>query len=241
MPDQHIIDAIEHAFKFMERRATVIEAIIASHRREFGEQVVEPSIDAICLGMVSLAALGKYRFEAETDKYNEQFRRLLKNYCSPLFVDRVSIPELLDRAREFGVSANVVQAVRCRYPLPMDAQKYDPNSDPIVADFIAFSKVKKLEIKPRDLARFEHSAIIYKKYRNPIVHALQIADGDEPLNMWHARPGIFYSNKLKANKSGTLESSRQFGVSDDFVLLLLREAIENLRAWCISEGKYIFR
>ncbi|MHB8415753.1 MAG: hypothetical protein ACYDB1_10290 [Acidiferrobacteraceae bacterium] len=241
MPDQYLIDAIERAFQFMGRRATIIEAIIASHRREFGEQAVEPSIDAICLGMVSLAALGKYRFGAETDKYGEQFRRLLKNYCSPSFEDRISIPEFLDNAHSGGICANAIEAVRRRYPIPIDGEEYDPHKDPIVADFTTFVNTAKIEIKPRDLARFEHSHLIYKKYRNPIVHALQIADGNEPLNLWHNRPCIFYSNQDQATKSGTLESSRKFGVTDDFVLLLLREAIKNLQAWCISKGEYIFR
>ena len=238
--DTFLNASINHAFEFMERRAKVIEKTIALHREVFGMAVVEPSIDAICLGMVSLAALGKYRFKAETKSYRDQFRKLLKEYCGPLFEDRISIPDFLDRAHYNGAPTPASLEVRRCYALPIGAQKYDPNNDPIVAAFITFLGTKQLVVKPSDLESSEYSTIIYKKYRNPIVHALQIADGDEPLNMWHDRPGVFYSSKLKPSDAGTLEPSYQLGVTDDYVLMLFREAIKNLRDWCISEGKHIF-
>lgn len=233
---------INHAFDFMERRERVIAEVIASHRSEFGQTVVQSSIDAICLSMVSLAALAEYRYEAEVGKgkYPEQFCKLLKNYCGAVFSDRISIPELLQDPRAMERAPDIVAAVRGRYSLPMGGYLYRPTDDPSLDQVEAFLSGTEITIPPGMLAKYEHSRLIYTKYRNPVVHTLEIADGNEPCNMWHERPGIFYENRIKPPQGPLPESIRLFGVTDDFVLALLHETIVCLRSWCLKDGKYIF-
>ncbi len=79
--------AVGNAFCSLERRSRVVARLIEENRAEFGAEVREPSIDALCVAMVSLATLAKYRFESQADKCPEQFHLLLSTHCKQTFTD----------------------------------------------------------------------------------------------------------------------------------------------------------
>jgi hypothetical protein len=233
---------VSRAFQYMRRRAEVISGLIEGHRTAFGN-VPEPSIDAICLTMVCLAALAKFRYQGEINarQYASQFRHLLRDYGAPLFEDRISIPELA-RSDPFGsLPSRAIQDLVQAFPEAPPASKHDLERDPPVEAASSRIRAAGFTVKAEDLERFTYSSIIYRKYRNPVIHALNIADGNEPRNMWFGRPGLFYANSLGyARGAACLISVRSLGVTDEYLLALMTQIVQDLEKWCMSEERNIF-
>jgi hypothetical protein len=236
----YVNEGIDHAFGFMKRRAAVVAHLIERHQTEFGGP--ESSIDAICLSMVSLAALAKFRYQQEVGpgNYRAQFRKLLRNYGGDLFSDRLSIPELVQHGPYDGITQTAIDALTRSFPLAGQSMNHALDRDPTVAAAMTELASKAILLSSSDLERFEYSTIIYRKYRNPVIHALNIADDDEPRNMWFGRPGLFYANKLRTNPNRETVAVRLLGVTDEYLLDLLREITQNLRSWCLNERRNIF-
>jgi hypothetical protein len=59
--------------------------------------------------------------------------------------------------------------------------------------------------------------------------------------MWFDAPGIFYANRIRLGASeGQDGTMRRLGVTDVYLLDLLRETTQNLRSWCLNERRNIF-
>ena len=228
---------IGRAFDSIDRRARVVERLIADHRSEFGENTREPSIDAICISMVSLAAMAKYRFESVTGRAPEQFRSLLNHYAPASFVDRVSVPEMT-QFYSSTFPSTFLASVRRSFSQGLPASMYSPSSDPTVVEFLEWMRNAGIA-EPRELWRVFHSSLIYAKYRNPVLHGLRIADGDEPYNMWFGQPEVYYSNRHLPHGAPD-EQGRLFGVTDRYLLRVLQEVSVRLREWCLREERWIF-
>lgn len=228
-------------YDYFDRRAAIIDGLFAGD---------EYSIDAIALSALVLSSLAEWRFRAEIpdghEKDQRRFRALLANHCRSSFVNRISIPEMLRQVKRDVQFSALDAPIRGRFPIaPMGARRR-AEEDPIVSEFTAWASEQAPTV-PEALLHYDYAGCIFKLYRNPVIHELRVAWGREArytgLEATEERT-IFYSNHAAMSDAPYHQADpvdyMRFGVYPPYLLRLLREAIDSVRAWALDNDRDLF-
>jgi hypothetical protein len=225
------------------------------------------SIDGIALAMVSLNALAWYRYTSNavgdqvkgTANGGDQirFRRLLTEYCTASFKNRMSIPELVRAIRKDDELKSFEGKILAKFPVIGMSSARQPTEDPALPAFEAWAKEQGLTL-PSDFSRYDHAGCIHRHYRNSVIHELRIAKGKDAGYFGeksHSTP-IYYMNYMGRKYLGPKKDDdddaairfmnedpveyMRFGIKPMYLLQLLREAIASLREWALKHDRHIF-
>lgn len=228
-------------YNFFERRAAVAEEMFSR----------DPySIDGIVLSTVALSSLADWRYKDEVPNGHgvnqRRFRALVVEHCVS-FENRVSIPEVLRLIKRKPGFVRLDAPIRRRYPIAMPMQMRLAEEDPPTVNFTAWMSDESLDV-PDEILHLDYAGCIFALYRNSVLHELRVAKDREARYVGIEDPmerPIFY-----ANQSGILMQTPlqrmdpvdyiRFGVHPPYLLKLLREAIESVKVWAVTNDRNLF-
>ena len=193
------------------------------------------SIDALGLMGIVMCSLGKYCYPGKGTQ--RQFRLLLREHC-PSFKERVSIPILLRKLKREGGHARFESNCRRAYPLEHNWLVREATADPLEADFLRWTAGLGYRTPSELIDRATYSYLIYVDYRTCIHHELRVGKEHEPFRGLPTEHEIYYENQSKDGDPP--EEYMHLCVAPDHLLLLLKEAIANLRAWALANRRNLF-
>ncbi|HXM18326.1 MAG TPA: hypothetical protein VN934_05890 [Candidatus Tumulicola sp.] len=211
---------------FLANRVRVIDGLLKA----------DPySIDALGLVGMVMCSLGRYCYP---EKWTQrQFRLLLREHC-PSFKERVSIPILLRKLKRDSSHARFESDCRQAYPLEQGWLVREATADPLEADFLRWAAGLGYKAPLELIDRATYSYLIYVDYRTCIHHELRVGKEHEPFRGLPTEREVYYENE---GEEGALPEQYMFlCVAPDHLLLLLKEAIADLRAWALANRRNLF-